>query len=347
MKKAILILCIIIGILVLAIGGLLLGKAIANRGAENTDRQSFTRDKSDNDKDDKDDASQTRRNDSGEKPQSSDSEDEYEPTEESEIAFDPSESEDEERRRQEEEQQREEESRRAEESRQREEEESRQREEEARRDREEQLNAAAMAAYKVLLQDVHDHPNDYVDYYDSNDAVEGMEYNNFGFYDINSDGIDELILLFTNTYVAAMKSLAYTYNDVTDRAELLTEDWLGAYIVFYDGGYCTMAAYHNHTYGSLWPYTLYRWSNVEKRYVALYTFYSCVKEYDQYGNYDEDADLDGDGEVYLIHDDTADEDAIVVDKEEYEAFVQIYISEYTRIDLEWWTITPENIENLI
>lgn len=194
-------------------------------------------------------------------------------------------------------------------------------------------------AYRKLLEDIHSNPQKY---YDAGEW--GVEDNFFAIADITDDGVPELLVSFESTYMAAMKMNVWTYEN--GKTSLFME--CGVEDTFYEGGYIKSEAYHNHTKGeTIWPFTIDKYDLESGKIDSdFYSFYCRDKGYmdsedDPFPVAD---DKDKDGVIYFIED-LSDEnpEGKASTKSEYEAFINKYIPEKNKIDIEYSELTAENI----
>lgn len=202
-----------------------------------------------------------------------------------------------------------------------------------------------LAAYQQALTQLYEEqlfPDGTEAEYDS--EFYDISQNQFAVYDIDQDGEDELIILYTTCSTAGMTARIYDYDEETD--SLYPEITLFPSLTFYDNGTLEEAASHNQGYaGEFWPYTLYVYDSVNDTYQAMYyadAWDRNLSETDDYGNaFPEDADEDGDGIVYYIlpygeydYDDPMDWDA-------YETWHTSAVG--NELGILYYDLTPENI----
>lgn len=194
-----------------------------------------------------------------------------------------------------------------------------------------------MNAYRELLQEVHDNPEDYVTLEKPKD-IEGCD---FSIYDLNQDGMDDLIITFTNTFTGMQYTGVWTYQSETGQVEEL--DRFGEYWQYYSNGVIKDNASHNQTYGSaLWPYTLIRYNKSTKKLEAFASAYCVDKEWGSAsGEYKESLDSDGDGVLYYFELNGTTHGPLT--REEYLSYANQYISEKLSVVFKWTAITNENI----
>ena len=176
-----------------------------------------------------------------------------------------------------------------------------------------------------------------------------MEDNKFAVCDVDGDGGEELIIIFTTTDVAGMHGRVYDYDEETGT---VVEEWGTSYNVrFLDNGYAITENYHNQTHGELWPYYLYSYLPETDSYEAIAWVHSRNRDLSEEIGFDYpyDADTSDYGEVYYIDEDLSDssayEEETPVDITEYEAWLDSKIGDAKEINVEYFPITQENITN--
>lgn len=213
------------------------------------------------------------------------------------------------------------------------------------------FNVNALEAYSYtdlyvsFLKKIHDNPQDYVKLYEFNGKVDlkDIEENDFAIFDVNQDGIGELIVSFTNTCTASMYTGVWTIDKNTNSVVQYAR--LGVSCEFYNNGTVKVKASHNQSAGfAVWPYTLYRYDNRQSAYVSYANAYSVEKKYDYTGNeYSIDKDIDNDGVIYYFETNGQHRPLTL---EEYNKLVNEYIPDDKLIQLDYKNLTYENI-NLI
>ena len=180
------------------------------------------------------------------------------------------------------------------------------------------------------------------------DGISALSSNKFAIYDIDGDGYEELILVYTTTCNAGHTFGIYDYGgDAWDLWEELREYPL---TTLWTGGNIAAGASHAHGLSSgaiLWPYTLYRYETTTDTYEQVARVDAWEKEYypqDYSGNPFPDAqDSDGDGVLYLLYFSET-EDPQILDGEAFRAWEEGYIT--TEVSLPWVSLTPQNIDAL-
>ena len=199
-------------------------------------------------------------------------------------------------------------------------------------------NASGAVNYTAFLQQVHDNPSEYVE--ESMD----IEEDQFAIADIDQDGKEELIIQFTDTYMAGQYSAIWSWNDATGTMELQQE--MGTSCDYYSNGMLVEYASHNHSYGfAVWPSEIYKYDTVSGQYQHFASVSSADAEVDTEGVlYSTDKDADGDGIIYFFDMDGQVETPLT--ETEYQSYCDQYIPESEKIELNWMNLTQTNIDGL-
>jgi hypothetical protein len=186
---------------------------------------------------------------------------------------------------------------------------------------------------------------------DGTDAPEllgDISLNQFAIYDVDCDGKDELILIWTNTYTAGQTGYIFAYNPKT--RELRTELSEFTCLTFYDNGIVKALWSHNQgrAGSEFWPYNLYQYVPETDSYV----FVGMVDAWDRrYGGTNPDEsfpshiDKSGTGYVYYIMEDGRYDTSHPVDASEYNAWVDTYLKKASVIEVGYMDLTDENIRS--
>jgi len=171
--------------------------------------------------------------------------------------------------------------------------------------------------------------------------------NQYAIYDIDGDGADELIVVYTSTIsMAGMVEKIYRYDTETgETTEVLSEFPL---LTFYDNGIIQADRSHNQgpAGDSLWPYTLWQYDAGTDGYTAV----GMADAWDESmtGEYDgkpfpAEADQDGDGVVYYIMEYGNYDLSAPVDKAQYEQWRDSYLGGAAKVTLPFEDLTAENV----
>lgn len=179
------------------------------------------------------------------------------------------------------------------------------------------------------------------------DSVDyGMDGNSFAVFDIDGDGADELMIVYSSTGKADMSEMIYGYN--AQAGELYEQFMRFPNLEYYDNG--VIIAYFSQNKGlagRFWPYYVYK-------YDPAGDVYDCVAMADAWDGsvfgsdnngrpFPEEIDTSGERMVYYLvgaDEPTAGEP---VDKSEYERWLRGYIGGAEQMTVPWLPLTPENI----
>lgn len=183
--------------------------------------------------------------------------------------------------------------------------------------------------------------------------------NEFVVYDIDNDGRDELIIMFTETAVAGMLGLIYDHNS---DGNIIVELMAFPSMRFYDNGVIEVNISHNQgPSGDFWPYSLYKYNSENDSYIKIATVWSLgrdvIEEQNEYAEkegrepyweYPYEADTSNSGIVYNIRlsDVEYSGEKQYVDVTEYNEWHEEYIGGAELLELPFMKLTEENIENV-
>lgn len=162
---------------------------------------------------------------------------------------------------------------------------------------------------------------------------EGYEIKNnkFAILDIDSDGKEELVLSYTETYTAGQTGAVYEYD--VDTKKMITELVEYPLLTFYNNGVVEALMSHNQGKAgdNFWPYLLYNYSREEDKYnlVAIVDAWDKNVTNRTTGGeeFPDDIDKNGDGMVYYVMTDGTYELNTPIDNAEYEEWRKTYINE--------------------
>lgn len=181
--------------------------------------------------------------------------------------------------------------------------------------------------------------------------------NEFAVCDVDGDGRDELILMYSNTAMAGMFARVYDHDAY---GNIINEIWGFPSMRFYDSGVIEVDISHNQGYsGEFWPYSLYQYDPetdkyneiafveaMDKKLVGRVNSYAA-----EYGSenplvYPKEADTSGSGFVYYIHPNGFTGDVSPVDVTEYSDWHNQYVGGARQIKPEFMKLTEENIKTI-
>lgn len=181
--------------------------------------------------------------------------------------------------------------------------------------------------------------------------------NTFAIHDVDGDGRDELIFMYTNATMASMFGVIYDHDEDGNIVKQLHSF---PAMRFYSNGVIEADSSHNHGLsGSFWPYTLYKYNSGTDTYVRVAYLEAMEKKMvdeinensADYGIappyvYPEEADTSGTGTVYYIHTEGYSEFTQPVDVTEYEKWYDGYISGAEQFEVPFMNLTEENIKKV-
>ena len=151
----------------------------------------------------------------------------------------------------------------------------------------------------------------------------GESPNEFAVFDIDGDCEDELIIRYTNTYMAGMFGAVYGYDNAAGR--LTTQLMEFPALSFFPNGTVEAGWSHNQGLaGRFWPCTLYRYDAASDTYFPIASVDAWDREFfetDFDGNpFPTEADPNGDNIVYYIHLYAQEEEPAPVSQQEFDAW---------------------------
>lgn len=174
--------------------------------------------------------------------------------------------------------------------------------------------------------------------------------NRFAILDVDRDGSQEMIVNFNTSNMAGMCEVVYGYDKESGKWKEKMTEWVNN--TYYSNGFVKASASHNHGKDpearGIWPYSFYQYDKVMDRYRLRYD----VRSWDGQVNPEEfpvERDTDGDGVVYCILEDgqkMEDGNAMIVDKEQYDNWVEEMTPEWCRLDIVYHQMTEEAVESI-
>lgn len=158
-------------------------------------------------------------------------------------------------------------------------------------------------------------------------------------YDIDKDGVDELMISVGGTCMADTCLYIFQYNE--ESRQFFRELAVWPAVHFYSNGLAVIFASHNHGYScnpDFWPYDICQYHLSDAEWQKIFEVDAWEKEYypvDYDGNvFPDEADMDYDGMVYRIT--KKDEDEVtILDGNEYEAWLSELIGNAEVMELSW------------
>ena len=211
-------------------------------------------------------------------------------------------------------------------------------------------NAPARAAYGAALNKLldtgvlPDGTGDSGGYIGSIEDRERMAQNRFSVCDVDGDGREELILLYTTTIVAGERGFVYDWDEATGELRKQLEEF--PLLTFYDNGAVMAGWSHNQgNGGSFWPYFLYQYLPETDSYQQVGAVDAWDKALGLEG-YPDEVDASKTGFVYYI---TTEGDITwdhPVDASQYQAWLAPYLGEARELSTPYVELTAEQIQML-
>lgn len=162
--------------------------------------------------------------------------------------------------------------------------------------------------------------------------------NQFAVYDIDSDGEDELLFLYSNTDFSKMTLLVYRY-DTDFPGSLMVELFERPDTTFYEIGMVQTATSTGEESDT---YLFYSYSPISDTYEYIASVESWNKTLSP-DDFPDEADADGDGIVYRHYVGT---NAQIIDGSAYQELLNSWIGGVAAVKIPYQAFTPENIATL-
>ena len=182
------------------------------------------------------------------------------------------------------------------------------------------------------------------------DKIFDISENQFAVYDIDKDGKDELIIVYTTTSMAGMVQAVYGFDAANNT---VSEEFLDyPNNTFYDNGIIKAEWSHNQGVAgnNFWPYTLYSYDQKSDTYVEIAMVDAWDKSFSEVnysGNkFPEAADVDGDGMLYYI---IKGKEYVLdnpVNLKEYDQWYNSYVGSSQKVNVKFMKLTEANIHSL-
>ena len=176
--------------------------------------------------------------------------------------------------------------------------------------------------------------------------ISDLSENQFAIYDIDQDGREELIVIWTTTYMTGMAGIIYDYDYASNG--VTTELIEFPVQTFYDNGVVEVLLSHNHglagNIDDFWPYTFYQYDKGTDTYLCaaqVDAWNRAYYELDYDGTpFPEELDTDGDGILYRV---TAGGHDKLMDLEEYNNWRDSVIGGAKKVEIPFVKMTEESI----
>ena len=208
---------------------------------------------------------------------------------------------------------------------------------------EETVLSPRLERYRQILRDIlHQQvfPNGVELGYDGSD----LSQNKFAVMDIDEDGNQELLIVYTTTYYGGNALLIYDYSEDTGELREELREFPG--VSFLGGGMAKADMSHNHSSSlTVWPYSVYAYDFTGDRYLPKYQISGWEKDLEPEG-FPEDVDADGDGLIYIISDANDQNLTLYEDTREYERWARHMSLDGVAVFIPWKSLTVENIARI-
>lgn len=175
------------------------------------------------------------------------------------------------------------------------------------------------------------------------DGFGAMSENRFAVADVDGDGEEELIVMYSTTVMAGMCGWVIRYDAITESTAVELTAFPS--MNFYTGGLVELEFSHNHGRGGalLWPYTLAGYNPASKTYEEICMVDSWDKAVAP-GDYPQELDPENVGTVFMI---TRDDETQTLSRAEFEDWREALYGSAQPIELEYRDMTQENIRLLL
>lgn len=207
--------------------------------------------------------------------------------------------------------------------------------------------AAALEAYRFALQQIsfeHMYPDGTDTGFDGD--VGFIEDNNFALFDVNGDGLEELIVKFVTAPMDQNAETVYAYDADTGTVKQL----LSVYpqVTYYPGGIVKELWFHGSGLAGedYWPYTLYRYNSESG-------IYECIAEVNMWSRdvdvvnykgdpYPDDIDAEGAGTVFIV---TQGDQTTTVSMSAYTAWLEELLGSAEPMTIPYQALTEDHIRS--
>lgn len=182
------------------------------------------------------------------------------------------------------------------------------------------------------------------------ELLDDMAQNKFALCDVDNDGKEELLLMYTTASMAGMTGYVFAYDTETNKLQTELREF--PLLTFYDNGIIKAGWSHNQGLAgeNFWPYNLYQYVPETDSYVLVGMVDAWDKSYpgaaDQNNPFPSDIDKSGTGFVYYIMRDGQYDTTHPQDASEYNAWINSYIENASEIQIQYMDLTEENIAQI-
>ncbi len=215
------------------------------------------------------------------------------------------------------------------------------------------VNEKIPQSYGEILRDIYYDYNFYDFQKLQADWLSGYDMNNntFAVYDVDNDGNDELVVLFTQTATAGERGFVYGYDSA---GSIMIEFLAFPSFIFFDNGIIKVKAAHNQGLaGDFWAYSMHQYDSETNSYNEVGfvdAWDKSMTEGDLFPDdkiYPDEIDVSNSGFVYYIcTEGNFKSDVQPVDVTEYNAWHDSYVGGANIIELPYMYMNEENVNSI-
>ena len=172
------------------------------------------------------------------------------------------------------------------------------------------------------------------------------EYSSFAIDDVDSDGKEELVVLYDPGVMADEKGYIMGYDSNTEETYIQLEEF--PYFAFLRNGNLKALSSHNQTYGDMWPYLFYRYIPESDTYELVGYVHSedkwTLESNGKSDQYPDEADTSKTGTVYYLGTDGWGTDPM--DETDYMEWLNANEGNVEELEIPYLPFTEENIEKM-
>ena len=169
------------------------------------------------------------------------------------------------------------------------------------------------------------------------------EYSSFAIGDVDSDGKEELVVLYDPGVMADEKGYIMGYDSNTGETYIQLEEF--PYFAFLRNGNLKALSSHNQTYGDMWPYLFYRYIQESDTYELVGYVHSedkwTLESNGKSDEYPDEADTSETGTVYYVGTDGW--GTKPMDETEYMEWLNANEGNVEELEVPYFSFTEENI----
>ena len=169
-------------------------------------------------------------------------------------------------------------------------------------------------------------------------------YSQFAVLDVDSDGKEELVLLYDPGVIAAARGYIIGYDKNIEEIYIQLEEFPA--FIFLNNGNLKALSSHNQTYGDMWPYTFYRYFPESDTYELTGYVHSEDKRILELNGmadqYPDETDISGAGTVYYVGSDGWGINPI--DELDYMDWLKVNHGDAQELEIQFLPLIEENIE---